>query len=202
MFAKRAGRNNPHREEYIEKAKYYFTRSYDLSPTMVSGLIALIYVNSEMGTSTPETLLKKISSSLQIFPLEASSVNAIGMLTDCELQDICNITPNEYISIVANALSNENSSKGYRATILHIASEYLAIKANDYPTAIHYSRLAIEENPKFYTAYARLANWLIDTGKLEEAKEVLERYRDQDTFGVHRKELDEAISSIDEALHH
>lgn len=200
MFAKRAGRNNPHREEYIDKAKHYFSRSYDLNPTMVSGLIALIYMNSEMGTSTPETLLKEISSSLQIFPMEASSVNAIGMLTECEIKNICNLPPSRYLEIITGALSNENSSSTYRAGILHSASKYFSEKIADHTSAIHYSRLAITENPNLFSAYTTLANLLIETGELAEARDVLEEFQQRDILGSHNMELNEAIEALDATI--
>jgi tetratricopeptide (TPR) repeat protein len=190
-YARVAGKPGPHQAAVVELAREHYQRSLELRPAMASSLVGLLVLHSQHGLPLQSEWFSRLLQAVERDPVAASSVNAIGGLTECLVRGECAFGRADYEAIVEASQRNSHIGQGASATILSYAARYSAEVMKDYRAALRYEERAIAANPHDLILQFNRVVWLAELGQVQEAIDGLDTIAELDGKGAETRKLRE-----------
>ncbi|MDJ0860814.1 MAG: hypothetical protein QNJ82_01075 [Gammaproteobacteria bacterium] len=174
----------PAQGEHLAVARKHLEESLLLKPEMVASQMLLLYIDEVHGEGVASPLLQKLVETVSDGQLSPSDLNALWLLTDCQVRAFCHLEPREYLSIILNAAANPSLSRRDRAKLFEYAALFLGRSVADYAGALFYTDLAIEEDPAYIRPRYRRVEWLANSGDIQNALAEVDKIESLDQMGA------------------
>ncbi|WP_257384908.1 hypothetical protein [Tahibacter caeni] len=119
-------------------------------------------------------------------------VAALGALTDCAVENVCELPPAEMVAVFATALSH-----GPQANLLSVYANYVLNELNDATLALGLMQEAIELAPREPQHRENFARLLIALGRYGEAQRQIDALRRLGRFDQYRGKADLLVQRLE-----
>lgn len=188
-YAGAASHPGPHQAELLELAQSHYLRSLELRPRMVSSLVGLLVLHNQHGLPLRADWFARVVAAVEKEPVAASTVNAIGGLTECLVKGDCFVGRADYLAIIEASQRNPHLGSASAAIMLSFAARYSAAVMKDYEAALRFEERAIDAHPEHLVFHFNRVVWLAELGRVGEAIRGLDTIAKIDAKGVETQKL-------------
>lgn len=199
VHASEAKKKGEDAEDHFRLAKHHFEESLRLHPRMASSQISLIQLFNRHDRPIPLSLLSGLLENLRGPGVDASTVNAIGGLTKCQIKRKCGLAPETYNAIVDSILENPTLRGVFRANVLTYAADYYGSLLKDYSRALEYASQLKAAAPRDLQYRFIIVKWLRHKKDFDQALKELDALYQADWRGIYRggiREMQEQVMSL------
>ncbi len=172
-------------QEIFEKTDYHFKKAAMLDPCCSSNLVARFIFYNLHEKKLPPSEFAYLIDSLKHNKIDPGTHIALKNLTFCIIENICDLSTEEYMKVMYAPLSIERADKTNLPYILVSLAEYYAAILNDFDTAIKLIKNVIVEQPKQLNYRFLLVKFLAHSGAYNEAINELKFIQEKDKFGIY-----------------
>ena len=173
-----------------EKAISLFERSATYMPQEIIGETSAILFTSLIKGKNKNSWIDSTIRKLKEFPITHITINSLSELNKCTLTTSCNINKNQmnefYIAALSNPHKYPNKNK---SDLLTLYAKFTADVLGDYEKAYVLMNNAISISPNILQYKINLVTLLIAMKKYEDAKIFITAIEQDDTLGLHEKDL-------------
>ncbi len=173
-----------------EKAISLFERSATYMPQEIIGETSAILFTSLIKGKNKNSWIDSTTRKLKEFPITHITINSLSELNKCTLTTSCNINKNQmnefYIAALSNPHKYPNKNK---SDLLTLYAKFTADVLGDYEKAYVLMNNAISISPNILQYKINLVTLLIAMKKYEDAKILITAIEQDDTLGLHEKDL-------------
>lgn len=177
------------RQENIDKAFEYFTRSTELREDVTSSLFGMIVASHDAGIALEDKWFKMLEYRLEHQPYEQSNIAWIGSLTKCIKMKKCTTESTRLESMLQASERSKKTNRRTRALIFTATSDYYIIAERSLPKALEYSQKAVKEKPSQVELWLQLARLQILSHQKNKALKTLDRAKQKDKNEVFQNEI-------------
>jgi predicted Zn-dependent protease len=177
------------RQENIDKAFEYFTRSTELREDVTSSLFGMIIASHDAGIKLDDKWFKMLEYRLEHQPYEQSNIAWIGSLTQCIRIKKCTTKSTQLESLLQASERNSKINRRTRALLFAATSDYYLIIERSLPKALEYSKKAIKEKHSQVELWLQLARLQILSNESSKAVKTLDRAKQKDVNKIFQKEI-------------
>ncbi len=169
---------------HLAVARKHLQEALRIKPDMVASQVLLLYLDEVYGEGVSLQLLRNLARTVSEGPLSPSDLNALWLLTDCQVKSFCHLQPAQYLSVLLSAAGNPESSQHERAVLLEYTATFFGRGVRDYATALFYTDLALKEDPGYVRPrYARV-EWLANSGDVQSALAEVDKIESLEDMGA------------------
>lgn len=184
------------RTDLLAEAERHSNEALRLNPQMFASMVLLTYLHGLQDKPVPPQLIERMQSTLENHSISSSTSNALWLLTECSIQQICRLTVNTYLEICLAALTNNTISAHQKAIILKYLSIYFGRGLRDFDTARFYINLSIKEDPEYIDPRYNRIEWAVHTRNYSEALTEIDKIRALDTTGKESLKIHQLRNTI------
>ncbi len=156
----------------------------DLQP-----LQALVFMAAKNGLPVRSRWWTEMRHTIATTPMSAEDVGALYSLIHCGIDGVCRYTPAD-LRQLGGVLAFAVQRNPRRADLVTLQANFAANIAHDNPLAYQLMQRAVALSPGTYAYWKNLVVMQTAAGLFADARNVLERMRELDRFGIHRAEID------------
>ncbi|WP_455199403.1 tetratricopeptide repeat protein, partial [Kaarinaea lacus] len=177
------------RQENIDRAFEYFTRSAELREDVTSALFGMIVASHDAGIKLDEKWFKMLEYRLEHQPYEQANIAWISSLTECIRKRKCTTKSTQLESLLKASERNRKINRRTRALLFAATSDYYLIAERSLLKALEYSQKAVKEKPSYVEAWLQLARIQILSNQNSKAIKTLERAQQKDVNKIFQKDI-------------
>ncbi len=187
ILAKRA-QDGTQKKHLFSQAEHHFQQSYNLTPSSTNALFGWLFLYYNHQLAPPDKLVIELEEKLKTSIIEATTINGLHKLTQCQINKFCKLSDTQYLSMMDATFSNPALSKQYSTAILRDLSTFYSQNKNDYKTAILLTKKALEITPSSGVRLD-LVYYFVNAGYLQNALNELKTIEANDNLGMHQGDI-------------
>ena len=164
----------------------------DLQP-----LQALVFMAAKNGLPVRPRWWAEMRHTIAATPMSAEDVGALYSLIHCGIDGVCRYTPAD-LRQLGGVLAFAVQRNPRRADLVTLQANFAANIAHDNPLAYQLMQRAVALSPGTYAYWKNLVVMQTAAGLFADARNVLERMRELDRFGVHRAEIRKLTAALEQ----
>ncbi len=170
LFSKLAkGSEGVKRTTLLNKADSYFEKAASINPTSPNALFGQLFMHFEHNLEGEELIIEELSQRLARGTVDATTLNGLGVLTECIVDGFCKIDRNKYFELIRISYENPSSKEQAHKHLLLLMAKYYANKLHDYNLAIQLIRRCIKLAPHDVELQLMMIKYLANDGRVDEA---------------------------------